>query len=58
MKANDLTWDRLKELVRIASRNGDDFSLNISSDGNIQIDITKSNKYEFINKSVPVLSGR
>lgn len=54
MKANDLTWDRIKELVRIASKNGNDFSLNINGSGDISVDITQSNNYQFTTQSVPL----
>ena len=42
MKANNLTWDQIKELAEMAENNGSDFKLIINDEG-MEVDI-KSNK--------------
>lgn len=43
MEAGNLNWKKIKELAEMALKNGNDFSINISKDGDVDINISKSN---------------
>jgi hypothetical protein len=51
MKANNLTWDQIKELAEMAENAGSDFKLTINKEG-MEIDI-KSNKPHIGITSIP-----
>lgn len=41
MDVKNLSWKQIKELAEIAIKNGNDFSLTLSADGDCSIDISK-----------------
>lgn len=54
MDAKNLTWDQVKELAQIAMDNQNEFSLNVSKDGDISIEISKPyNSYYPITTTSP-----
>ena len=55
MKANNLTWDQIKELIEMAENNGSDFKLIINNEG-MEVDI-KSNKPQISVTSLPYVQA-